>query len=87
MKLSISFLLLFLTACSAGQQAANHGGDYEWIGCHIVFVNPSDCCGDKVYAFGFDGDRYIGEKIWWKQKSIDGKLGPVVTARPCKEGE
>jgi hypothetical protein len=87
--------ILFLAACSPGQRAANEGGNYVWIGCHVIHSNPAPCypgsdkC--KVYAFDVAGDRYVGERIYFKQlrKGQDryGKFGKIATARPCREGE
>tara|TARA_R110002167_G_scaffold36546_3_gene115506 strand:+ start:60 stop:332 length:273 start_codon:yes stop_codon:yes gene_type:complete len=86
-KLIISVAALWiLSACSAGQIAANNGGDgYVYVGCHVVTESPSSCCG--AYAFGPVGDRSRGEYIWWKQINLDGTVDPITTARPCEEGE
>lgn len=82
-KICSILVLLVLSACSAGQRAANEGTGYVWIGCHIVTETPSK----GSYAFDAAGDRAVGQYIWWKQLDKDGVLGPVTTARPCKEGE
>ena len=80
----ISMIVLLLSACGRGHD----GGDYIWIGCHVVHTNPADCIRDKcVYAYGPEGDKAIGKKIYFKQADKYGKVGPIVTARPCKEGE
>jgi len=92
MKIAFSILaLIILTACGRG----HNGGDYVWIGCHVVHTNPADCypgsdrC--KIYAFGPEGDKKLGQKIYFKQlrKGQDryGPIGDIATARPCKEGE
>tara|TARA_R110000765_G_C18749380_1_gene587670 strand:+ start:376 stop:690 length:315 start_codon:yes stop_codon:yes gene_type:complete len=83
----------FLSACSAGQKAANEGGEYVWIGCHIVHTNPANCNSGndqcKVYAFDIGGDSFIGERIYFKQlrkgQDRDDPVGPIRTARPCSE--
>ena len=104
-RVMAKFLVLaavLLSACSAGQQAANGGGNYKWIGCHIVHTNPASCYSGsnigpleamqcKVYAFGPGGDLPVGEKIFFKQlkkgeNRHDTKVD-VMTARPCEEGE
>jgi len=91
MRIIISFSLLFLTACSAGQIHANHnGGGYVYVGCHVIHTNPVDCypAPDKcAYAFGPEGDKVKGQKIYFKQVDKYGKVGMPMTARPCKEGE
>jgi len=85
-------LVLLVAACSRGHD----GGEYVWIGCHVVHTNPADCKdypgSDRcVYAFGPEGDKKVGEKIYFKQlrKGQDryGPIGKIATARPCKEGE
>ena len=92
MKIAFSILaLIILTACGRGHD----GGDYVWIGCHVVHTNPADCypgsdrC--KIYAFGPEGDKLVGQKIYWKQLKLGqdryGPIGKIATARPCKEGE
>ena len=73
--------IVALSACSAGQNAANEGGGYVWIGCHVVTKNPNK----GAYAFDIAGDKFVGSHIWWKQEDKDGKVGPVTTAVPCKE--
>ena len=82
-KICSILVLLVLSACSAGQKAANEGTDYVWIGCHVVIKSPNK----GSYAFDAAGDRSAGQYIWWKQQDKDGVLGPVTTARPCKKGE
>ena len=78
-----------LSACSRGHD----GGNYAYIGCHVVTENPKCYPGnDKcVYAFDPAGDKLIGEKIYFKQlkKGQDryGKIGKISTARPCREDE
>jgi hypothetical protein len=91
LKISIFIILgIVVSACGRGHD----GGDYVWIGCHIVTQNPADCLPGTdrcVYAFGPEGDKMVGQKIWWKQlqKGQDryGPIGKIATARPCKEGE
>ena len=60
MKITFSIIaLIILTACGRG----HNGGDYVWIGCHVVHTNPADCypgsdrC--KIYAFGPEGDKKV----------------------------
>tara|TARA_R110002020_G_scaffold98287_6_gene234180 strand:- start:692 stop:967 length:276 start_codon:yes stop_codon:yes gene_type:complete len=91
MKILLSIITIgLLCACSRGHD----GGDFVFIGCHIVHTNPANCLPGTdrcVYAFGPEGDKMVGEKIWWKQlrKGQDryGPIGKIATARPCKEGE
>ena len=89
-KFIIICFVILLSACGRGHD----GGDYVWIGCHIVHTNPANCppTSDRcVYAYGPEGDKKIGQKIWFKQlrKGQDryGPIGKIATARPCKEGE
>ena len=82
---AVSFLLL-LSACSG-----HDGGNYAWIGCHVVTNNPHCYPGnDKcVVAFGPEGHKKIGDRIYFKQLKLGqdryGKIGTISTARPCKE--
>jgi len=80
-----------LSGCSAGQIHANHnGGGYVWVGCHVVHTNPVDCypSPDKcAYAFGPEGDKKVGDKIYFKQVDQYGKVGVPMTSRPCREDE
>ena len=91
MKIIISFSLLFLIACSPGWNHANQNdGGYVWVGCHVIHTTPQDCypAPDKCsYAFGPEGDKVKGQKIYWKQVDKYGKVGTPITARPCREGE
>ena len=84
--------MLLLSSCGRGHD----GGDFVYIGCHIVHTNPANCKdypgSDRcVYAYGPEGDKKIGQKIYFKQlhKGQDryGPIGKIATARPCKEGE
>ena len=78
MKILIGLTLLFLAGCSPGQIHANHnGGGYE------CYPAPDKC----AYAFGPLGDLKVGQKLYFKQVDAYGKVGQVITARPCKEGE
>ena len=85
----LSVLVLGLSACSGG----HNGGNYAWIGCHVVTNNPHCYPGnDKcVVAFGPEGEKKIGDRIYFKQLKLGqdryGDYGPIATARPCKEGE
>ncbi len=91
MKIACSIVaLVVLSACGRGHD----GGDYVWIGCHVVHTNPADCepgTDRCVYAFGPEGDKLVGQKIYWKQLKLGqdryGPIGKIATARPCKEGE
>jgi hypothetical protein len=83
-------VILLLSACGRGHD----GGDFVYIGCHVVHTNPANCppqSDNCVYAFGPEGDKKVGMKIWWKQlrKGQDryGPIGKIHTARPCKENE
>jgi|TARA_R110000803_G_scaffold34085_1_gene74573 hypothetical protein len=86
-----SIALLGLAGCSPGQIHANHnGGGYVYVGCHVIHTTPVDCypAPDKcAYAFGPEGDKKVGQKIFFKQVNEYGKVGQVMTSRPCKEGE
>jgi hypothetical protein len=85
----LSVLVLGLSSCSG----RHSGGNYAWIGCHVVTNNPHCYPGnDKcVIAFGPEGEKKIGDRIYFKQLKLGedryGDYGPIVTARPCKEGE
>ena len=89
-KIVLIIALIVLSACSG---RGNDGGDFVWIGCHVVHTNPSDCRSDgcKVYAYGPEGDKKVGQKIYFKQlrKGQDryGPIGKIATSRPCKLGE
>jgi len=83
-KTVLAFALLSIAACSPGQKAANEGGDYVWIGCHVVTKNPAN---GNTYAFSLAGDLEVGDKFYWKQEGLDGTVGPVVTGVPCKEDD
>ena len=91
MLLISSIALLGLAGCSPGQIHANHnGGGYVYVGCHVIHTTPQDCypAPDKcAYAFGPLGDLKVGQKLYFKQVDAYGKVGQVITARPCKEGE
>ena len=81
----VSILALWLSACSRGHD----GGNYAWIGCHVVTDNPH-CYPNKdkcVFAFGPEGDKKAGQRIYWKQENKYGKTGPIMTARPCRDDE
>jgi len=86
-----SLAVISLSACSAGWQHANHNdGGYVWVGCHVIHKNPVNCypAPDKcAYAFGPEGDKKVGQKIYFKQVDKYGKVGTPLTARPCKDGE
>ena len=86
-----SIALLGLAGCSPGQIHANHnGGGYVYVGCHVIHTAPQNCYPgpDKcAYAFSPLGDLEVGQKIYFKQVDAYGKVGQVITARPCKEGE
>ena len=66
-----SLSLAFLSACSAGWNHANQNdGGYVWVGCHVVHTNPQDCYPAPTkcaYAFGPEGDKVVGQRIYWKQ--------------------
>ena len=91
MKICSVVALVLLTGCSAGwNQAQNNGGGYVYVGCHVIHTTPVDCypAPDKcAYAFGPEGDKKVGQKIYFKQVDKYGKVGMPMTARPCKEGE
>ena len=80
-----------LSGCSDGWTQANlNGGGYVWVGCHVIHTNPQDCYPAPTkcaYAFGPEGDKKIGQKIYWKQVDKYGKVGIPITARPCREDE
>ncbi len=79
MRIFSIIVLFLLIGCSPSYK----GGDYAWIGCHIVTQNPSK---EGAHAFSI-GDVEVGHKIYFKEVSPDGTVGKVTTARPCKEGE
>lgn len=94
MRAMVKFLLVasavLLSACGRGHD----GGNYVYVGCHVIHTNPVNCYPAKekcVYAFGPEGDRKVGEKIYFKQLKLGqdryGKTGTIMTARPCKPGE
>lgn len=90
-KICSVIALVLLAGCSAGwNQAHQNGGGYAYVGCHVIHLTPVDCypAPDKcAYAFGPEGDRKVGQKIYFKQVDAYGKVGMPMTARPCKEGE
>jgi|TARA_B100000768_G_scaffold171416_1_gene178702 hypothetical protein len=88
----IVLIVLFaglLSACGRGHD----GGNFAYIGCHVVTENPHCMPGkDKcAFAYGPEGDKKVGEKIYFKQlkKGQDryGKIGPIQTARPCRDDD
>jgi hypothetical protein len=87
----IVLIVLFaglLSACGRG----HNGGNYAYIGCHVVTENPNCMPKDKcAYAFGPEGDKKVGEKIYFKQLKLGedryGKIGPIQTARPCRDDD
>jgi hypothetical protein len=88
----IVLLVLFaglLSACGRGHD----GGNYAWIGCHVVTENPKCYPGKEkcVFAYGPEGDKKVGDKIYFKQLKLGedryGKIGPIATARPCRDDE
>jgi len=75
--------ILGASACTPGHIAANKGTDrWEWVGCHVVTQNPSPT---GEYAISPDPfqDLPVGSKIFFKQQSKDGTVGPVTTGNPC----
>lgn len=90
-KICSVIALVLLAGCSAGwNQAHQNGGGYAYVGCHVIHLTPVDCypAPDKcAYAFGPEGDRKVGQKIYFKQVDAYGKVGRPMTSRPCKEGE
>jgi hypothetical protein len=86
--LAISCAVL-LAACARGHD----GGNFAYIGCHVVTDNPKCYPGKEkcVFAYGPEGDKKVGEKIYFKQLKVGqdryGDIGPISTARPCREGE
>ncbi len=81
--ISVVSTLAVLGACSPGWKAANNGPDnYAWVGCHVVTQNPSPT---GEYAIQPFHDLPIGSKIYFKQVSLDGSVGPVTTGVPCKD--
>lgn len=81
--LSVVSILAVLGGCTPGWVAANHGqAVYEWVGCHVVTQNPSPT---GEYAIQPFHDLPIGSKIYFKQVSLDGTVGPVTTGVPCKD--
>ena len=90
-KICSVIALVLLAGCSAGwNHAGQNDGGYVWIGCHVIHTTPVDCypAPDKcAYAFGPEGDKKVGQKIYFKQVDKYGKVGMPMTARPCKEGE
>ena len=77
-----------LSACGRGHD----GGNYAYIGCHVVTHNPHCYPGkDKcAYAFG-PGDLQPGDRIYFKQLKLGedryGEIGPIQTARPCRDDD
>tara|TARA_R110000824_G_scaffold11981_2_gene52701 strand:- start:1842 stop:2120 length:279 start_codon:yes stop_codon:yes gene_type:complete len=78
-----------LSACSPGMIHAGHNdGGYVYVGCHTIHTNPVDCYPSPdncAFAFGPEGDKKVGDRIYFKQVDKYGKVGRVMTAVPCKE--
>ena len=79
-------LVVLLSACSPGWEAANKnsshdlgGTAYEWVGCHVVTENPKN----GAYAIGPLVDLKRGTYFYFKQVGSDGKVKEVVTGKPC----
>ncbi len=72
---------MLLGACSPGHIVAQKAGkaEWAWVGCHIVMENPSEV---GEYAIGID-DLSMGDRLYFKQVSNDGTVGPVTTGIPC----
>ena len=79
--LLITLLMILLGACSPGHIAANKNGiaEYAWAGCHVVTETPRN----GAYAIEPLGDLAAGDKLFFKQVSLDGTVSPVVTGKPC----
>jgi hypothetical protein len=79
--LLVTLLLLLLGACSPGQIAGNKNGvgEYVWTGCHVVTDTPRKGA-HVIHPFG---DLGLGDKFYFKQVSLDGTSGEVVTGKRC----
>ena len=75
--------ILGASACTPGHIAANKGTDkWDWVGCHVVTQNPSPT-GEYAISPNPLEDLPVGAKIYFKQQSKDGTVGPVTTGKPC----
>jgi hypothetical protein len=75
-------VVTLLGACSPGHVALNNGkAEYVWIGCHVVTESPKN----GEYAVGPVGDLKVGDTFYFKQVGSDGKIGKVVTGKPCED--
>jgi hypothetical protein len=78
--------LAVLGACSPGHIAASKNGkaEYVWVGCHVVTQYPS-ASGEYAFSPNLFKDLSVGDKLYFKQVSNDGSIGPVETGEPCKD--
>ena len=86
MKIISLTLIILLSACSPGWEAAHKnsshdlgGTTYAWVGCHAVTQNPKH----GAYAIGPFGDLKVGSRFYFKQVGSNGKVKEVVTGKPC----
>ena len=75
-------LLLLLLGCSPGHIAAGNGAPiYEWVGCHTIRQAPPRQGVHVIHPFG---DLKSGRFYFKQAANLDGRIGPVVTGRPCE---
>lgn len=79
MKTLAILSILILSACAPGFPPGKNGvAEYEYIGCHEVFLNPSP---DGNIAFGPFG--FATKHIYFQQKRSDGSVPDTTTSFPC----
>ena len=81
MKIISLTLVVLLSASTPGWEADHKNGkaEYVWVGCHVVTNSPTD----GAYAIGPFVDLERGSYFYFKQVGHDGKVGDIVTGKPC----
>jgi hypothetical protein len=83
MKIIISaFLMAALSACGFTPVYKKGEVAYDFVGCHVVSVNPAS---DGSRAFiGPMFPLQVGDTVYFKQVNDDLTVSPVTTGSPCE---
>jgi hypothetical protein len=83
MKIIISaFLIAALSACGFTPVYKKGEVAYDFVGCHVVSVNPAS---DGSRAFiGPMFPLQVGDTVYFKQVNDDLTVSPVTTGSPCE---
>ena len=83
MKIIISaFLIAALSACGFTPVYKKGEVAYDFVGCHVVSVNPSPD-GSKSFI-GPGIPLNVGDNVWFKQVNSDTTVSPVTTGSHCE---